>query len=128
MKSVLTATATSRNFWYYSELTNITPTEILKKARANEKDFRYEFMDFVRELWEEGTTCIREYLEERRKQVEELTYESLLLQFDVRGVKKTAFLRTTFVMRDIMEAIEQAGLKMRPYVLRAYFSTALDIA
>ncbi len=50
------------------------------------------------------------------------------MQFDVRGTKKNAFLRTTLVTRDIREAIEQAGLKMRPYVLRAYFSTALDIA
>ena len=37
-------------------------------------------------------------------------------------------MRTTFVTRDITEAIEQVGLKMRLYVLRAYFSTALDIA
>ena len=258
-KSVLTATVALRNLGHYCEITGTTPDEILKKARANEKDFRYEFADFVRKLekegkagsyiarfkkvilsWlkfndirlqltvnisgenetptivnervpskeelarilrkatsrgrvaiaimafsglrpeslgdyegtdglrlgdlkelklsdeiqfdkipatvmvksklsktrhqyfsfigEEGTTYIREYLEERRKQGEELTYESPLLQFDVRGVKKNAFLRTTLVTRDIREAIEQAGLRMRPYVLRAYFSTALDIA
>ena len=258
-KSVLTATVALRNLGHYCELTETTPDEILKKARANEKDFRYEFTDFVRKLekegkagsyiarfkkvilsWlkfndirlqltvnisgenetptivnervpskeelarilrkatsrgrvaiaimafsglrpeslgdyegtdglrlgdlkelklsdeiqfdkipatvmvksklskarhqyfsfigEEGVTYIREYLEERRKQGEELTYESPLLQFDVRGVRKNAFLRTTLVTRDIREAIEQAGLKMRPYVLRAYFSTALDIA
>ncbi|EQB73241.1 MAG: hypothetical protein AMDU4_FER2C00086G0027 [Ferroplasma sp. Type II] len=258
-KSVLTATVALRNLGHYCELTNITPKEILKKARANEKDFRYEFTDFVRKLekegkagsyiarfkkvilsWlkfndirlqltvnisgenetptivnervpskeelarilrkatsrgrvaiaimafsglrpeslgdyegtdglrlgdlkelklsdeiqfdkipatvmvksklskarhqyfsfigEEGTTYIKEYLEERRKHGEEITYESPLLQFDVRGVKKNAFLRTTLVTRDIREAIEQAGLMMRPYVLRAYFSTALDIA
>jgi len=258
-KSVLTATVALRNLGHYCELTDTTPKEILNKARANEKDFRYEFTDFVRKLekegkagsyiarfkkvilsWlkfndirlqltvnisgenetptivnervpnkeelvriirkatsrgrvaiaimafsglrpeslgdyegtdglrlgdlkelklsdeiqfdkipatvmvksklsksrhqyfsfvgEEGATYIREYLQERRKQGEELTYESPLLQFDVRGVKKNAFLRTTLVTRDIREAIEQAGLKMRPYVLRAYFSTALDIA
>ena len=258
-KSVLTATVALRNLGHYCELTKTTPKEILNEARANEKDFRYGFTDFVRKLekegkagsyiarfkkvilsWlkfndirlqltvnisgenetptivnervpskeelarilrkatsrgrvaiavmafsglrpeslgdyegtdglrlgdlkelklsdeiqfdripatvmvksklskarhqyfsfigEEGATYIREYLEERRKQGEELTYESPLLQFDVRGVKKNAFLRTTLVTRDIREAIEQAGLKMRPYVLRAYFSTALDIA
>jgi len=258
-KSVLTATVALRNLGYYCELTQTTPKGILAKARSNEKDFRYEFTDFVRKLekegkagsyiarfkkvilsWlkfndirlqltvnisgenetptianervpskeelarilrkatsrgrvaivmmafsglrpeslgdyegtdglrlgdikdlrisdeiqfdktpsmvmvknklskarhqyfsfigEEGTTYIKEYLEERRKQGEELTYDSPLLQFDVRGVKKNNFLRTTLVTRDIREAIEQAGLKMRPYVLRAYFSTALDIA
>ena len=79
-------------------------------------------------IGEEGATYIKEYLEERRKQGEDLTYESPLLQFDVRGVKKNDFLRTTLVTRDIREAIENSGLKMRPYVLRAYFSTALDIA
>ena len=258
-KSVLTATVALRNLGHYCELTEITPKEILNRARSNEKDFRYEFTDFVRKMekdgkagsyiarfkkvilsWlkfndirlqltvnisgenetptianervpskeelarimrkatsrgrvaiaimafsglrpeslgdyegtdglrlgdlkelklskeiqfekvpatvmvksklskarhqyfsfigEEGATYIKEYLEERRKQGEELTYESPLLQFDVRGVKKNAFLRTTLVTRDIREAIELAGLKMRPYVLRAYFSTALDIA
>ena len=258
-KSVLTATVALRNLGHYCELTGTTPKEILIRARSNEKDFRYEFTDFVRKLekegkagsyiarfkkvilsWlkfndirlqltvnisgenetptianervpskeelarilrkatsrgrvaiaimafsglrpeslgdyegtdglrlgdlkdlrltdeiqfekvpatvmvksklskarhqyfsfigEEGVTYIKEYLEERRKQGEELTYESPLLQFDVRGVKKNAFLRTTLVTRDIREAIEAAGLKMRPYVLRAYFSTALDIA
>ena len=258
-KSVLTATVALRNLGHYCELTQTTPKGILAKARSNEKDFRYEFTDFVRKLekegkagsyiarfkkvilsWlkfndirlqltvnisgenetptianervpskeelarilrkatsrgrvaiaimafsglrpeslgdyegtdglrlgdikdlrisdeiqfdktpsmvmvknklskarhqyfsfigEEGTTYIKEYLEERRKQGEELTYDSPLLQFDVRGVKKNNLLRTTLVTRDIREAIEQAGLKMRPYVLRAYFSTALDIA
>ena len=258
-KSVLTATVALRNLGHYCELTETTPKEILRKAKSNEKNFRYEFTDFVRKMekedkagsyiarfkkvilsWlkfndirlqltvnisgenetptianeripsreelarilrkatsrgrvaiaimafsglrpeslgdyegtdglrlgdlkdlhlsddiqfekvpatvmvksklskarhqyfsfvgEEGATYIKEYLEERRKQGEELTYESPLLQFDVRGVKKNAFLRTTLVTRDIREAIEAAGLKMRPYVLRAYFSTALDIA
>ena len=258
-KSVLTATVALRNLGHYCELTETTPKKILNRARTNEKDFRYEFTDFVRKLekegkagsyiarfkkvilsWlkfndirlqltvnisgenetptianervpskeelarilrkatsrgrvaiaimafsglrpeslgdyegtdglrlgdlkelklsdeiqfektpvtvmvksklskarhqyfsfigEEGATYIKEYLEERRKNGEDLTYESPLLQFDVRGVKKNAFLRTTLVTRDIREAIEQAGLKMRPYVLRAYFSTALDIA
>ena len=258
-KSVLTATVALRNLGHYCELTETTPKDIQKKAKSNEKDFRYGFTDFVRKLekegkagsyiarfkkvilsWlkfndirlqltvniagenetptianervpskeelarimrkatsrgrvaiaimafsglrpeslgdyegtdglrlgdlkdlhlsdeiqfekvpamvmvksklskarhqyfsfigEEGATYIKEYLEERRKQGEELTYESPLLQFDVRGVKKNAFLRTTLVTRDIREAIEAAGLKMRPYVLRAYFSTALDIA
>lgn len=70
----------------------------------------------------------REYLEERLKKGETLSDESPLLQFDVRGTKKDAFMRTLLVTRDIREAIVLAGLKMRPYVLRAYFSTALDIA
>jgi len=240
-KSVLTATVALRNLGHYCELTETTPSEILSKARASEKDFRYEFTDFVRKLEKEGkagsyiarfkkvilswlkfndirlqltvniagenetptivnervpskeelarilrkatsrgrvaiaimafsglrpeslgdyegtdglrlgdlkelklsdeiqfdkipaTVMVKSKLSKARHQYfsfngEELTYESPLLQFDVRGVKKNAFLRTTLVTRDIREAMEQAGLRMRPYVLRAYFSTALDIA
>lgn len=258
-KSVLTATVALRNLGHYCEINHINPKEILDKARDNEKEFRYEFIDFVRKMekdgkagsyiarfkkvilsWlkfngirlqltvnisgenetptivnervpskeelarilrkatsrgrvaiaimafsglrpeslgdyegtdglrigdikdlrlsdniefdkipamivvrgklskarhqyfsfigEEGATYIKEYLEERMKHGEELTYESPLLQFDVRGVKKNRFLRTTLVTRDIRNAIENSGMKMRPYVLRSYFSTALDIA
>lgn len=99
------------------------PAMIVVKSKLSKA--RHQCFSFI---GEEGTTYIKEYLEERRNQDEELTYESPLLQFDVRGVKKNAFLRTTLVTRDIREAIEQTGLKMRPYVLRSYFSTALDIA
>jgi hypothetical protein len=99
------------------------PATVMVKSKLSKA--RHQYFSFI---GEEGTTYIKEYLEERRKHGEEITYESPLLQFDVRGVKKNAFLRTTLVTRDIREAIEQAGLMMRPYVLRAYFSTALDIA
>ena len=99
------------------------PATVMVKSKLSKA--RHQYFSFI---GEEGATYIKEYLEERRKQGEELTYESPLLQFDVRGVKKNTFLRTTLVTRDIREAIELAGLKMRPYVLRAYFSTALDIA
>lgn len=76
----------------------------------------------------EGATYITEYLEERKKAGEVLDQNSPLLQFDPRGVKTNRFLRTALVTRDIREAIVAAGLKMRPYVLRAYFATAMDIA
>jgi len=99
------------------------PATVLVKSKLSKA--RHQYFSFI---GEEGATYIKEYLEERRKQGEKLTYESPLLQFDPRGIKKNAFLRTTLVTRDIREAMETAGLKMRPYVLRAYFSTALDIA
>jgi hypothetical protein len=35
------------------------------------------------------------------------------------------FLRTNLVTRDIREAILKAGFSWRPYVLRAYFDTAM---
>jgi site-specific recombinase XerC len=88
---------------------------------------RHQYFSF---LGEEGATYIKEYLEERRRQREELDYDSPLLQLDNKKtyIRKNPFLRTTLITRDIRDAIQEAGLKMRPYVLRAYFSTALDIA
>ena len=53
-KSVLTATVALRNLGHYCELTQTNPKEILKKAQAYEKDFRYEFTDFVRKMEKEG--------------------------------------------------------------------------
>jgi len=98
----------------------ITVKSILNKAR-------HQYFSF---LGDEGITYIKEYLEERRRQGELLDYNSPLLQFDNKKkyLRKNDFLRTTLLTRDIREAIQGAGLKMRPYVLRAYFSTALDIA
>ena len=86
---------------------------------------RHRYFSFI---GEEGATYIKEYLEERRKQGETLTDESPVLQFEFGKVRHNDFLRTTLITRDIRDAIQEAGLKMRPYVLRAYFSTALDIA
>lgn len=86
---------------------------------------RHRYFSFI---GEEGAIYIKEYLEERRKRGETLTDESPVLQFEFGKVRHNDFLRTTLITRDIREAIEGANLKMRPYVLRAYFSTGLDIA
>ena len=86
---------------------------------------RHQYFTFMPE---EAAVYIREYLEERVKSGETLSRNSPLLQLDTRGMRKNSFLRTTLVTRDIREAILASGLKMRPYVLRAYFATALDIA
>ena len=101
------------------------PARITVKSMLNKA--RHQYFSF---LGDEGITYIKEYLEERRRQGELLDYNSPLLQFDNKKgyVRKNDFLRTTLITRDIREAIQGAGLKMRPYILRAYFGTALDIA
>ena len=71
------------------------PATVMVKSKLSKA--RHQYFSFI---GEEGATYIKEYLEERRKQGEELTYESPLLQFDARGVRKNAFLRTTLVTRD----------------------------
>jgi len=47
-----------------------------------------------------------------------------------QGIIQTShgFLRTALIVREIRKATRDSGLSMRPYVLRAYFTTALDIA
>ncbi len=81
-------------------------------------------------LGEEGCMYLKEYIQERLKEEESLDAEGAVFWFKPRGkgLQKNSFLRTTLVTRDIREAIVGSGLKMRPYVLRAYFSTGLDIA
>jgi hypothetical protein len=52
----------------------------------------------------------------------------LLLGIGMRGrkqnVRKSPFLWTTLVTRDVKEAIKRAGFTWRPYVLRAHTATA----
>ncbi|MEM3597296.1 MAG: site-specific integrase [Candidatus Bathyarchaeia archaeon] len=86
---------------------------------------RHQYFTFISQ---QTITYIKEYLEERVKQGEELSKDSPLLGFDPRGVKKNRFLRTTLVTRDIREAILRAGFNWRPYVLRAYCDTNMIIA
>ena len=93
--------------------------------RPNLSKGRNSYFTFISE---EAAIYIKEYLDARIKEGEKLSPESPLLQLDTRGIKKNNFLRTNLVTRDIRDAIASAGLKMRPYVLRAYFATALDIA
>ena len=82
-------------------------------VRSRLSKARHQYFSFIRE---EGAIYIKEYLEERRKQGEELSYDSPLLQFDVRGIKKNDFLRTTLVIRDVRDAIYGAGLRMRSMI------------
>jgi len=86
---------------------------------------RHQYFTFVPQ---QTITYIEEYLGERVKQGERLGEDSPLLGFDLRGIKKNKFLRTTLVTRDVKEAILRAGFNWRPYVLRAYCDTNMIIA
>ncbi len=90
-------------------------------------------------LSEEGCNYVLEYLRERKNKGEVLTPDSPLLQIDLRGAFKITnelkerksghtFLRTSLITREIRDAIRSAGMRFRPYVLRAFFATALDRA
>ena len=104
------------------EFSKIPATVVVRNRLSKASNQYFSFIP------EEGATYIKEYLDERRKAGEVLVEDSPLMQLDSRGVKTNQYLRTALVTRDIRDAIQRAGLKMRPYVLRAYFATAMDIA
>lgn len=95
-------------------------------VRNNLSKARFRYFTFLNE---EGCRSVIDYLEERRKSGESLNNNSPLLLPDATNPStRRKFMRTLLVSREIRIAIRSAGLVMRPYVLRAYFATALDIA
>jgi len=80
-------------------------------------------------LGPEGCKYLKDYLEARKASGEVLKKESPLLGPDPSNMQTYhGFLRTQLIGREIRKAMRASELKMRPYVLRAYFATALDIA
>ena len=80
-------------------------------------------------LGQEGCKYLKDYLDARKASGEVLSKESTLLGPDPSNMQTYhGFLRTQLIGREIRKAIRAAEMVMRPYVLRAYFATALDIA
>jgi len=99
------------------------PTIVRVRSTLSKK--RHEYMTF---LPEEGCNYVKEYLESRTKEGEKLTYDSPLIALGgpVPGTHERP--RTQLVTRDIRKAMRKLNFNWRPYVLRSYFSMALDIA
>ena len=55
-----------------------------------------------------------------------MTPETPLFKLDPQGRIAHSFIRTQLAIRDIRKVIVSCGFAWRPYVLRAYFATALD--
>ncbi len=79
-------------------------------------------------LSQEGMTYLKEYLESRISEGDILEPETPLFKLDPQGRVRHKFIRTQLATRDIRKAITDSGYSWRPYVLRAYFATALDNA
>jgi site-specific recombinase XerC len=79
-------------------------------------------------LAQEGMTYLKEYLESRISEGETLAPDTPLFRLDPQGRISHKFMRTQLATRDIRKAIKESGYSWRPYVLRAYFATALDNA
>jgi site-specific recombinase XerD len=97
--------------------TMVRVRSILSKAR-------HKYFTF---LSEEGCIYLKEYLEERLRQGEKLYAKSPIIAYE-RTSASRKFLTTRKISRMIREAMRQAGVWKRPYVLRAYAETQFIIA
>ncbi|MEM3845018.1 MAG: site-specific integrase [Candidatus Parvarchaeota archaeon] len=96
----------------------------LIKVRSTLSKARHEYITF---LPPEGIVYIKEYLESRINNGEKITQDSPLVAPEGPENVVHERLRTQLISREIRRAIRKAGFNWRPYVLRAYFSTALDV-
>jgi site-specific recombinase XerD len=98
------------------------PTMILVRPILSKA--RHKYFTF---LSEEGCTYLKEYLEERLRQGEKLQARSPVIAYE-RTSARREFMTTRKISRMIREAMRQAGVWKRPYVLRAYAETQFIIA
>ena len=91
-------------------------------VRQNISKAGHQYFTF---LSEEGCEYLKDYLEERMREGENLTSTSPVIT-PKRRMKP--FIRTVNVGDLMREAIRQAGCPWRPYVLRSYFDTQLMLA
>jgi hypothetical protein len=99
------------------------PTIVRVRSTLSKK--RHEYITF---LPEEGCNYIREYMESRIKEGEKITYYSplIVLEGPLPGTHERV--RTQLISREIRKSMRKLNFQWRPYVLRSYFSMALDIA
>ena len=98
------------------------------KIREELSKNRRKYLTFIT-----GEECkyIEEYLNIRINNKEEIKGETPVIKAEWKKSRKeitNKFLTSGLIGIEIRKTIRKAGFKWRPYVLRAYFSTALDIA
>ncbi len=73
---------------------------------------------------------VGDYLESRIRSGENLSPESPVITTDTRGslTRRTGILATMFILNDVRDAIRSAGLKFRPYALRVYWASSMDVS
>jgi len=99
------------------------PTMII--VRAGLSKTRHKYFTF---LINEGCTYLKEYLEERLRQGEQLKPESPLIAHERPRATTRKFVMTRKISHLIRKCMRKAGIYKRPYVLRAYAETQLIIA
>jgi len=99
------------------------PTMVVVRPGLSKAKHRYFTF-----LGEEGCTYLKEYLEARLRERERLTPDSPVIGREARRHAANEFIRTTKIGNLIRQSMRKAGVRKRPYVLRAYAETQLIIA
>jgi hypothetical protein len=100
------------------DLVDFTKIPTLVSVRDTISKNRRRYLTY---LSDEGCECVKSYLEMRLRDGEKLTPESCLLP----GVGK--FMSTDSIGKDIRRSMRKAGFQWRPYILKSYGATQLDI-
>jgi len=96
------------------------PTMVVVRSALSKA--RHQYFTF---LTEEACGYLKDYLEERLRDGEQLTPDSAIVK---PKVAQKPFIRTVNIGDMMRTAIRGAGLPWRPYVLRCYFDTQLMLA
>jgi hypothetical protein len=104
---------------------NFEKTPAMIVVRSTLSKARHKYFTF---LSSEGCTYLKEYLEERLRAGEELTQETPLFGHERPRGSTKPFMLTRKVTHLIRLSMRKAGVRKRPYVLRAYAETQLIIA
>ncbi len=99
------------------------PTRIIVRGPLSKT--RQKYFTF---LPSEGCAYLKEYLEARIRDAQELKPDSPLIEYERMSVKVKPHLPTRKITALIRKAMRKAGVYKRPYVLRAYAETQLIIA
>jgi hypothetical protein len=94
-------------------------------VRSTLSKARHKYFTF---LGSEGCTYLKEYLEQRIRDSEELKPESPLIAHERKEAAEKPFIMTKKLTHFIRQRMRKAGVYKRPYVLRAYFDTNMIIA
>jgi uncharacterized protein YnzC (UPF0291/DUF896 family) len=97
---------------------NFTKIPTLVSVRDTISKNRRRYLTY---LPDEGCECVKSYLEMRLRDGERLTPESRLLPGDGK------FMSTDSIGKDIRRSMRKAGFTWRPYILKSYGATQLDI-
>jgi hypothetical protein len=96
------------------------PTMVVVRSALSKA--RHQYFTF---LTEEACSYLKDYLEERLRDGEQLTPDSAIIK---PKFAQKPFIRTVNIGDMMRLAIRSAGLPWRPYVLRCYFDTMLMLA